>query len=174
MEKRNRQGLGIRWMTSLDVPAGLGIDSAHFGDPWEAKDFRRIRLETNIYGKVSEHDGRVVAFMFYELHKTRLELLNFTVGRDDRDRGFGEAMVAKLISHLSFHGRSRIVLQVRETKLSAQKFFRSCGFRAVEVLRRVYEDTDEDAYTMEFRVTDEKRAVCDMTDPQNRIRDLGN
>lgn len=31
-------------------------------------------------------------------------------------------------------------------------FFRSQGFRAIEVLRRHYDETDEDAYVLRFRL----------------------
>ena len=60
-------------------------------------------------------------------------------------------MAAKLIGKLSSQRRSRITLEVRETNLAAQLFFRSAGFRAVSVLRAFYEDTPEDAYLMQYR-----------------------
>jgi len=43
------------------------------------------------------------------------------------------------------------VLEVRETNLAAQLFFKNQGFRAVTVLRDYYDDTPEDAYIMQFR-----------------------
>jgi ribosomal-protein-alanine N-acetyltransferase len=60
-------------------------------------------------------------------------------------------MAAKLVGKLSAQRRTRIVLEVRETNLDAQIFFRSQGFRAVNVLRDFYEDTTEDAYLMQLR-----------------------
>ena len=60
-------------------------------------------------------------------------------------------MISKLISKLSGHRRTRITLEVRETNLTAQQFFRSQGFRAVRVLRAYYEDSGEDAYLMQYR-----------------------
>jgi ribosomal-protein-alanine N-acetyltransferase len=42
-------------------------------------------------------------------------------------------------------------LEIRETNLPAQLFFRAAGFRAVSVLRSFYADTPEDAYLMQFR-----------------------
>ncbi len=62
-------------------------------------------------------------------------------------------MVAKLIGKLSRQRRTRITLEVRETNLAAQLFFRTQGFRAVNVLRNYYEDTPEDAYLMQYRYT---------------------
>jgi ribosomal-protein-alanine N-acetyltransferase len=60
-------------------------------------------------------------------------------------------MVKKLISKLSHDRRSRIQLEIRETNLPAQLFFRTLGFRATSVLRQFYEDTPEDAYLMQYR-----------------------
>ncbi len=60
-------------------------------------------------------------------------------------------MMAKLTGKLSQQRRNRILLEVRETNLDAQLFFRTEGFRAVSVLRDYYEDTPEDAYVMQYR-----------------------
>ena len=60
-------------------------------------------------------------------------------------------MIGKLISKLSSHRRTRITLEVRETNLVAQLFFRKMEFRAVRVLRSFYEDSGEDAFLMEYR-----------------------
>ena len=68
-----------------------------------------------------------------------------------RRRGVGSQMAKKLITKLSHDRRSRIMLEIRETNLAAQLFFRTLGFRAVSVLRQFYEDTPEDAYLMQFR-----------------------
>ena len=100
---------------------------------------------------VAEHGDRVVGFMIYELHKTRLHILNFAVHPDYRYNRVGMQMVNKLVSKLSHQRRTRILLEVRERNLPAQVFFRSLGFRAISVLRDFYEDTIEDAYLMEYR-----------------------
>ena len=47
------------------------------------------------------------------------------------------------------------MLEVRESNLDAQCFFRAIGFKAVSVLRDFYDDTDEDAYVMQCRVNQE-------------------
>ncbi|MCA9208120.1 MAG: GNAT family N-acetyltransferase, partial [Planctomycetales bacterium] len=92
-----------------------------------------------------------VGFMIYELHKTRLHILNFAVNPAFRRRGVGEAMVGKLISKLSPQRRNHIRLEVRETNLPAQLFFKNSGFVATSVLKDFYDDTTEDAYVMILR-----------------------
>jgi [ribosomal protein S18]-alanine N-acetyltransferase len=51
------------------------------------------------------------------------------------------------------------VLEVRETNLAAQLFFRENDFRAVSVLRSFYADTPEDAYLMQYRYRPERVAA---------------
>ena len=82
--------------------------------------------------------------MIYELHKAKLHILNFAVHPHYRRYGVGGQMVSKLISKLSSHRRTRITLEVRETNLAAQLFFRAQSFRAIKVLRAFYEDSGED------------------------------
>ena len=73
-------------------------------------------------------------------------------------------MVEKLKSKLSHQRRNRIVLEVRETNLEAQLFFKKQDFLALSVLRNFYDDTVEDAYLMQHRYVDEQVEV-----PVNRI-----
>jgi [ribosomal protein S18]-alanine N-acetyltransferase len=107
--------------------------------------------------------------MIYELHKTRLHLLNLAVSKDYRRRGVGAQMLAKLTAKLSTQRRTRILLEVRETNLPAQVFFRTQGFRAVSVLRDFYDDTTEDAYLMQYRY---RPVESEIILPINRITKL--
>jgi ribosomal-protein-alanine N-acetyltransferase len=146
----------IRWMIRRDMPEVLAIEKNGFEFPWLEEDFISCLRQRNCIGMVAEHDDQVVGFMIYELHKTRIHVLNFVVAKDYQRQGVGSQMLAKLIAKLSPQRRSRIVLEVRETNLAAQLFFRENGFRAVSVLRSYYADTPEDAYIMQYRYRPEK------------------
>jgi ribosomal-protein-alanine N-acetyltransferase len=143
----------IRWMIRGDMDDTLEIENQSFEFPWSEDDFVRCLRQRNCIGMVAEHDDQIVGFMIYELHKTRLHVLNFSVARQYRRLGVGTQMLQKLVAKLSHQRRSRILLEVRETNLAAQLFFRKCGFRAISVLRDFYEDTTEDAYLMQYRCT---------------------
>lgn len=141
----------IRWMIRRDMPEVLAIENRSFEFPWSDEDFIRCLRQRNCIGMVAEYDERVVGFMIYELHKNRLHVLNFAVRPEFRRRGVGTAMLRKLTGKLSEQRRNRILLEIRETNLDAQLFFRSCGFRAISVLREYYDDSPEDAYLMQYR-----------------------
>lgn len=156
----------IRWMIRRDMPEVLEIENSAFEFPWSEDDFIRCLRQRNCIGMVAEYDEHVVGFMIYELHKNQLHILNFSVNEAFRRRGVGRQMVGKLISKLSHQRRNRILLEVRETNLSAQLFFRDVGFRAVTVLRDHYDDTIEDAYVMQYRY---QHAAAETGMPVNRI-----
>ena len=141
----------IRWMIRRDMPEVMATEDRAFEFPWSEEDFVRCLRQRNCIGMVAEHNERVVGFMIYELHKNRLHILNFAVHDQLRRRGIGTQMIRKLVSKLSSQRRNRIMLEIRETNLPAQLFFRELGFRAVSVLRDFYEDTTEDAYLMQYR-----------------------
>jgi ribosomal-protein-alanine N-acetyltransferase len=159
-EQKQEVRVHIRWMIRRDMPEVLATENESFEFPWLEDDFIRCLRQRNCIGMVAEHEDRVVGFMIYELHKTRIHVLNFAVADDYRRRGVGSQMVAKLISKLSLQRRCRILLEVRETNLPAQLFFRENGFRAVSVLRSYYCDTPEDAYLMQYRYRPERQAAA--------------
>lgn len=143
----------IRWMICRDLPEVLDIEAASFGaHAWIEPDFRRSLSTKTCIGMVAELGDQVVGYMVYELHKAKLDILNFAVHPSWRRRGVGRRMVSKLASKLSDHRRTSITLAVRETNLAAQLFFHSQGFMAERVIRGYFSSQpDEDAFLMRYR-----------------------
>jgi ribosomal-protein-alanine N-acetyltransferase len=146
----DRLRIQLRWMIRRDMPEVLAIEQEAFEFPWSDEDFTRCLRQRNCIGMVAEVGDSVVAFKIYELHRTRLHVLNFAVRRSHRRLGIGTQMMGKLFAKLSVERRDRILLEVRERNLPAQVFFRSLGYRAITVLKDFYEDSTEDAYLMQF------------------------
>ena len=168
IQAENQIDVHIRWMIRRDMPEVLEIEKSSFEFPWSEEDFIRCLRQRNCIGMVAEYDESVVGFMIYELHKNQLHVLNFAVRPDFRRRAVGSQMVNKLVGKLSQQRRNRVVLEIRETNLAAQLFFRNSDFRAVSVLRDYYDDTTEDAYVMQYRF----KAASKPLEPVNRIARL--
>jgi ribosomal-protein-alanine N-acetyltransferase len=160
--------VNIRWLIRRDMPEVVAIEERGFEFPWSEEDFMRCLRQRNCIGMVAEHDERIVGFMIYELHRSRLHVLNFAVRTEFRRRGVGTQMLRRLAAKLSQQRRDRILLEVRETNLPAQLFFRANGFRAISLLRDYYEDSPEDAYLMQF--TYESTAGDALVDESSRRR----
>lgn len=127
------------------------IENESFEFPWSPEEFEKILREKNCFGIVAVEDEKVLGYAIFLIYRSRLHILSFAVHPRCRLEGVGAAMVGRLKNRLSSQRRTRILLEVRETNLAAQMFFRKQGFRAVSVLRDYYEDTTEDAYVMQHR-----------------------
>jgi ribosomal-protein-alanine N-acetyltransferase len=173
-EKAPRQDvkIQIRWLIRRDMAEVLAIENACFAHPWSEEDFLCCLRQRNCIGMVAERDHQIVGFMIYELHKSKLRVLNFATSPATHRQGIGSQMIRRLIDKLSQQRRVEICLEVRETNLDAQYFFRKLGFRAVCVLRSHYDDTYEDAYLMQYRLSSAEHDWILPFSPTNRISEF--
>ncbi len=161
----------IRWLIRRDMEDVLRIEKSTYGQAWTDEDFLTCLRQRNCIGMVAEHDQKIVGFMIYELHKSRLHILNFAVDPECRRGGIGTQMVLRLIDKLSQQHRNEILIEIRERDLETQLFFQKQSFKAVCVLRSHFDDTEEDAYTMQFRL-DAQNGAVELYAPRNRISDI--
>ncbi len=159
----------IRWMIRRDMEQVLAIEEASFEFPWSEEEFIRCLRQRNCIGMVAERGERVLGFMIYELHKTRLHIMNFAVDPEARRHGVAQQMIEKLIGKLSSQRRTRLSLEVRETNLAAQLFFKEVGFQATSVLRNFYDDSPEDAYLMQYYHRSAEADFLDTDEPLHRM-----
>ena len=141
----------IRYMSRKDINEVLKIENKCFEFAWNEEDFMSCMRLRNCIGMVAESQGRIVGYMLYVLEKGKIHLLNVAMLPEFRRKGIGKQLVAKIIAKLGSQRRTRIVLEVRETNLPAQIFFRSLGFLATGIMRDFHEATDEDAYEMVYK-----------------------
>jgi len=145
----------IRWIVRSDLPEVLCIEQASFSHPWDEATFIQCLRTEGVVGMVAEHDFRIIGYMLYEMHNHRLLVLNLAVSAEYRRQGIGAAMVARMRSMLTQDGRNRIVLEVSEANLAGQLFFKTQGFRAVQVIRDYY-DNGQAAYQMVHRYGEQR------------------
>ncbi len=141
----------IRWMIRRDMPTVLLIDSLSFPDPLPEQELIKQLRRRNAIGMVVDDGDRVIAFMVYELHNTRVQVLRLAVHPNHRRRGIGAMMIEKLRSKLSYDRRNKLGADVREANLGGQLFLRAMDFRCVSTASGLYEDTGEDAYLFFYR-----------------------
>lgn len=159
----------VRWMIRRDLCDVVDIENEAFEFPWSEDEFIRCLRQRNCIGMLAEDTTtkRILGFMVYELGKTKLHVLDFAIRKECRRQGVGRALLEKLKAKLWPGRRTRIMLEVRETNLDGQLFWQSQGFKAVSVLRDFYDDTDEDAYVMLFKLagqlTTDEDAAADET-----------
>jgi ribosomal-protein-alanine N-acetyltransferase len=148
-------GFHIRPMGQQDMPRMLAIEHASFSYPWSEQNFLRALGQGCTTGIVAEvvwprwsSVPHVVGFALCEMHQRHLHLTNLAVDQDWRRCGIGRHLIETLADSFGDKGRNQLVLEVRETNVGAQLFFRRCGFRAVSLMRQSFANTDESAYRM--------------------------
>ncbi len=146
-------GYHVRWMIRRDMPQVLPIEVASFSpaSAWTEEYFLECLRDRPIIAMVAERGDTILGYVVYQLHDTRIELLNFAVHPAHRRQQVGSALMGKMLYKLCSHTRERLCVDVRESNDAAQLFFRSCGLIAVEIERGAYEDTGEDAYRFEIQ-----------------------
>ncbi|MFM7319105.1 MAG: GNAT family N-acetyltransferase [Isosphaeraceae bacterium] len=149
-QKNAQLQVHIRWMIRRDMADVMAIESAQKSFPWSEDEFLKALRRRNCIGMVAEADDRVVGYIIYELNKYKLSIVNFAVHPDFQRRGVASQMAAKLIGKLSNQRRTKILTTVRETNLDVQLFLRSIGFKAIEIIRELFDDTGEDGYIMVY------------------------
>ena len=82
-------------------------------------------------------------------------MTNIAVRQDCRGRGLGRMITRALMQYASNLGAEYLTLEVRQSNVTAQNLYKSLGFVKVNVRKRYYEDTGEDAWLM----------VCDQLPP---------
>lgn len=136
-----------RWMIRRDLVAIEAIEAATFANPWTAEDFCRRLRKLDSIGQVVEIDERVAAYCLYVLTPVAIRLLRIATDRRWRRHGAATAMVDRLKKKLSSNRRHWIRADVPETRLPAQLFLRSQGFRAIQCLP---DAVPEPTYRFEF------------------------
>ena len=146
----------LRRMTLADVPAVHRLEEAIFSMPWSEKDFVYEMTENKVARYlVIEEAGEIIAFAGAHIILDQAHVTNIAVRQDCRGRGLGRMITRALMQYASNLGAEYLTLEVRQSNVTAQNLYKSLGFVKVNVRKRYYEDTGEDAWLM----------VCDQLPP---------
>ncbi len=139
----------IRRMLTRELPEIAELAKQNPDSVWTEKDFSD---QKNSVVMVSERNDIIEGFIVYELHPNRIQLTNIVVRDGLRRNGIGMKLIELLIGKLHPEHKNHIVTIISEMNLTGQLFFRSMGFRAVQVLKPLCEH-ERDAYIMRYRKT---------------------
>lgn len=146
----------FRWLDKRDLSDVLLIEKNSFGSPWTESEFLRALRSRDCVGQVIEavepQYRATIGFFVYLLSKTAIEILNIAVATEFRRQGAGSKAVGFLRSKLAHGRRTRLIANVRESNLSAHLFFKANGLRATTVVRKPFDDCDEDGYRFVYRL----------------------
>ncbi|WP_422932066.1 ribosomal protein S18-alanine N-acetyltransferase [Singulisphaera sp. PoT] len=154
----------IRSMLRQDFYQILLIEEFNFARPWNLRDLEDAARERHAYCLVAESNDIVLGYVVYKVLGHDIRLRRISVHPDHQGHGVGASLASTLIAKLRFPAPASISLNVRETNLAAQLFYRRMGFAATEVKRGHYVDTGEDAYAMKYYLLGGPSAWTDPTE----------
>jgi ribosomal-protein-alanine N-acetyltransferase len=155
----NKEDVSIRWMIKKDLGQVLNIEETNstLSSPagqWQKEDFNAILRERNNIGIVAIADDCIIGFCIYNLQGDKIHIFNMATENND---DVAERFLDKLKSKLFRGRRTMLEIDVRESDLRAQLFFKSQGFLAIEVIRDYYElPRQEDAYKFRYTIMEKK------------------
>lgn len=161
--------LRMRRMLYRDIPELLTIEEKVFEQPWSEEAFqlflRSSEACTGMVVRSRNLGSKILGYMAYHTYERHIDLLHLAVHPAWRRQGIGSGMIQTLKDTLSERWRPSLWLEVAETNLDAQLFFRKLAFRAVSI-HRGQAETPEDIYRMHFSV----KTLGDEFLPHNRIQ----
>lgn len=152
-QRNNRQILPLQ---PRHIPQIARIEQLCFSDPWS-----EALLESELHAPLAqyfiyEEDGQVLGYIGTRMIFDTCEIANVAVDPARRRKGIALALYRALTEECRRRRITRQDLEVRESNLGAQEFYRFCGFANVGKRRNYYESPREDALLMSRLLGDEE------------------
>jgi len=145
----------IRWIIRHDIPRIMEIERATFDYPLSAAEMADLLRSKNTLGILCEEGDEILGYAIYDIFHDHIDLLTIAVDFKHRRCGVGSRLLGRLcvfkLNQLSGRRREYVSVMVRETNMGALLFFKDYGFKAIELKRSPYSETNEDGIVMEFR-----------------------
>lgn len=141
----------IRRAVPADVPIIVGIEQEAFVDPWDANIFTEALSYYPTTYFVAMWEGKIAGFIVGALEDTGENIYghicNFAVSAAYQHRGIGRQLVIRLEHQFAVESASGSQLEVRESNVAAQRFYRRLGYQDVFQVGGYYAN-GEDALVM--------------------------
>ena len=142
----------VELLSAADIEAVVEIERLSNSHPWTERNFHDA-LASGYLCLIARDHGAVSGFVVARLLVDEAELLLIAVMPEMRRQGVALLLWIELIERLRASGARTVHLEVRESNLSAQAFYRSRGFAPSGVRPKYYpngahESEREDAVMM--------------------------
>jgi ribosomal-protein-alanine N-acetyltransferase len=135
-----RHELQIRAATDADLDDIHGLETAAFPIPWRREFFQSELRASSRLNLVARRGERLVGYIFAMWLFDEMHVNKIAVAATERRRGIANALMDRCLEFAGTHAIRTVSLEVRQSNLVAQDFYRSLDFRPSYVRPRYYPD----------------------------------
>lgn len=131
------------------------IEKEAFATPWTVGMFMpELDDENALYAVGVGDGGDVICYGGFHKVLDEAHITNIAVRADERGKGYGRALMSKLIELAAGAGIARMTLEVKDINERAVRLYESFGFK-VEGIRKRYYENRFDALVMWLTIGEE-------------------
>ena len=124
-------------MQAADLDAVVAIEAAIYSHPWTHGNFAdSLRAQYDCW--VWRIEGELIGYFILFAAAGEAHLLNLSIAADYQRRGYGRALLGRVIALARESGERNLFLEVRPSNEGAQRLYQRFGFRRVAVRRDYY------------------------------------
>ncbi len=132
----------IRPITPTDIPIVFCIESQIHTHPWTENMFQdcfKPESENLGYaGFVLETTQKICAYLIIQTILDEYHILTIGVEKEYQNKGYATQLLQHLFNHLKNNNIQRILLEVRESNLSAIHLYKKLGFKCIAERKNYY------------------------------------
>ena len=140
-----------RSATASDLDAIHHLECDSFPAPWRREFFESELQASGRFSLVATRGGQVIGYVFAMWLFEEMHVNKIAVVKAERRRGIARLLMDRCLEFAREHDIAMISLEVRESNLVAQDFYRNLDFKPVYVRAKYYPD-GESAVVMSKRL----------------------
>lgn len=141
----------LREMTWTDIPVLARLDAELFDhDAWTEPTWwaELAGRPRRAYVVAVDDDGSIGAYAGLDLGADLADVMTIAVAPAHRGSGWGETLLAELVTLTTAAGATGLMLEVRADNAAARRLYARHGFEQIGVRRRYYQPGDVDALVL--------------------------
>ncbi len=121
-----------------DIDKILSIQNGNFSDGWNERQLLSGFDSGNLSAVALEIEGKLVGFISYSEGLDSSDIESVVVISAERKKGYGKMLVDFALDKLKENAVKTVLLEVRESNLSAIALYKKCGFSQIAVRKKYY------------------------------------
>ena len=138
--------IGIRKMTTDDIPRVAELEAEIFANPWLEKVYRETLVIEGVEYVVAMDEDEIIGAAGVRNILGTGEITNVMITPEYRRRGIGKMMIADLLERGRRLGIRDFTLEVRVSNTAAIRLYEGFGFKSAGIRPGYYINPKEDAY----------------------------